>query len=337
MDPLTHAAFSWTLSRAGCNRISPRATPVLIVAGLIADLDLCSFFGGPEAYLRWNHALTHSILGATVLTFAVAGIFWASGSRADGNAIPFRVALLLSAIGMAGHIVLDICTTDGVRLLWPFRQSSIAWDLLGSIDPWILLILLAGVALPSLVRMVGDEIGARRKGPAPIRGAVIALVLVAAYIAVRADYHDRAVNSLMSHDYHGAVPLLAGAFPEGSLPFDWRGVVSTENTIEVVDVPVGPGGDFNALRAEEQFKPGSSPALTAAQEARVTRLFLAGARFPLATMEHTDTGYTFIARDLRFEEDSRNPANVEVEVTLDFEARATSQKLHWTTSPLPWL
>ena len=54
-------------------------------------------------------------------------------------------------------------------------------------------------------------------------------------------------------------------------------------------------------------------------------------------MEHTDTGYTFIARDLRFEEDSRNPANVEAVVTLDFEARVTSQTLRWTTSPLPWL
>ena len=107
--------------------------------------------------------------------------------------------------------------------------------------------------------------------------------------------------------------------------------------MEVLDVPVGPGGDFNALLAEEQFKPGASPALAAAQDARITRLFLAGARFPLATMEHTDTGYTFIARDLRFEEDSRNPANVEAVVTLDFEARVTSQTLRWTTSPLPWL
>jgi hypothetical protein len=141
---------------------------------------------------------------------------------------------------------------------------------------------------------------------------------------------------LMSHDYHGAVPTLAGAFPTGSLPFDWRGVVSTENTIEVVDVPVGPGGDFNALRAEEQFKPGSSPALAAAQEARVTKLFLVRARFPLATVEHTDTGFNFIARDLRFAEDSRNPANVEAVVTLDFEARVTSQTLRWTTPPLPW-
>jgi len=337
MDPLTHAAFSWTLSRAGCNRISARATPVLIAAGLVADLDLFSFLGGPEAYLRWNHALTHSILGAVLLAFVVALLFWMAGRRPGGKAIPFRQVLVLSAIGMAGHLLLDICGTDGVRLLWPFSQSFIALDLLGPIDPWILFILLAGVALPSLFRMVGDEIGSRRKGPAPVRGAVIALVLVAAYIGVRVDFHGRAVNILVSHDYHGAVPILAGAYPTGSLPFDWRGVVSTENTMEVLDVPVGPGGDFNALLAEEQFKPGASPALAAAQDARITRLFLAGARFPLATMEHTDTGYTFIARDLRFEEDSRNPANVEAVVTLDFEARVTSQTLRWTTSPLPWL
>ncbi len=336
MDPLTHAVTSWALSRAGCNRIAKRATAVLITAALVPDFDLLSIFGGPKTYLRLNHALTHSVLSAAMLVFVVAFIFWAIARKSAKEPIAFVQALQLAGIGVAAHLLLDVCGIDGVRLLWPFSGHSISWDLLPSLDPWILIILLAGISLPSLFRLVGDEIGARRKGPAPIRGALISLLVMLAYIGVRVDLHERAVGTLMTYDYHGGVALQAGAFPDGSSPLEWRGVVSTENTMEIVEVPFGPAGDFNAGRSVTEFKPGSSAALSEAQNAPAARLFLATARFPLATVEHTDTGYLFIVRDLRFPENSQDPSNMAARVTLDFENRVTSDKLAWTTTPIPW-
>jgi inner membrane protein len=361
MDPVTHGLSSWLVSRAGGNRISPHATTILIVAGLLPDLDMLSFFAGPPAYLRLHHTLTHSLVGGVLLALVIAAAFYlldrrpGSGSARHafdehtahartahpaGNAeqpISFKGALILSLIGVGLHVLLDFCGTDGVRLLWPFSGHFYSWDLLPFIDPIIQFLLLAGIALPALVRLVSDEIGERRRARPPIRGAVIALVFVAAYIGLRADFHSRAVNLLLSHDYHGNVPTIAGAFPEGNSPFSWRGVASTQNTIEVADMSLVGGEPFNAENTVTNFKPDPSATLSAAQQAKVSREFLAVARFPIANIETIDTGYQFTMHDLRFPEDSADPSNLRAVVNLNFENQIVSQAIVRQSSWLSWL
>jgi membrane-bound metal-dependent hydrolase YbcI (DUF457 family) len=349
VDPVTHGISSWVISRAGCNRISPRdATAILIVAGVLPDLDLLSIFAGPATYLRIHHTVTHSLLGSLVLAATIAAVFCLlerrkgndSGARAarrNEAPISFKSALALSAIGVAIHILLDACGTDGVRLLWPFGGHFTSWDLLPPIDPVIQLLLLAGVALPSLVKLISEEIGERRRGSPPIRGAVIALVAVAAYIGLRADLHSRAVNLLLSHDYRGNTPTLAGAFPKGNSPFNWRGVASTQNTIEVADISLVGDESFNAENTTTDFKPEPSPMLDAGQQARVSREFLSVARFPIANIETTDTGYQFTMHDLRFPEDSADPSNLRAVVNLNFENQVVTQSLVRQSSWLSWL
>ncbi len=251
--------------------------------------------------------------------------------------ISLQSALALSASGVALHVLLDVCGTDGVRLLWPFNGHFYSWDLLPFIDPIIQFLLLAGIALPSLVRLVSDEIGERRRARPPIRGAVLALICMAAYIGLRADLHSRAVNLLLSHDYHGNIPTIAGAFPEGNSPFSWRGVASTQNTIEVADLLLAGGEPFKADNTVTNFKPDPSAALSAAQQAKVSREFLVAARFPIANIETTDTGYQFTMHDLRFPEDSADPLNLRAVVNLNFENQVISQALVRQSSWLSWL
>jgi membrane-bound metal-dependent hydrolase YbcI (DUF457 family) len=358
MDPVTHGISSWVLSRAGCNRISPRATTILVTAGVLPDLDLLSVFAGPAAYLRFHHTLSHSLLSSLVLAFAIAGAFClrerhsARGpvshvgspprtpkrqSQKAAQPLSFQQAFALSAIGVAVHILLDVCGTGGVRLLWPFNSRFTSWDLLPPIDPVIQLLLLAGIALPGLMRLVGDEIGERRRGLPPVRGAALALIVVCVYIGFRADLHSRAVNLLLSYNYHGNVPTIAGAFPEGNSPFSWRGVASTQNTIEVAGISLSSGEEFNPANTIANFKPDPSPALSAAQQATVSREFLPVARFPIANIETTDTGYQFTMHDLRFPEDSADPGNLRAVVNLNFENQIVSQELVRAGSWLSWL
>jgi inner membrane protein len=338
MDPVTHGLSSWLVSRAGGNRISPHATTILVAGGLLPDLDMLSVFAGPQAYLRFHHTLTHSLLGAASLALIIAAAFYLLDRRSRDNfgatrsgrkeePISFQSAVALSAIGVGVHVLLDICGTDGVRLLWPLSGHFYSWDLLPFIDPIIQFLLLAGIALPSLVRLVSDEIGERRRAKPPIRGAVIALLLVAAYIGLRADLHSRTVNLLLSHDYHGNIPTIAGAFPEGNSPFSWRGVASTQNTIEVADLSLAGGEPFDADNTVTNFKPDPSAALGAAQQAKVSREFLAAARFPIANIETIDTGYEFTMHDLRFPEDSADPLNLRAVIYLNFENQVVSQTL----------
>ena len=214
-----------------------------------------------------------------------------------------------------------------MRLLWPFRQGWFAADLLTNLDLWILVILLLGILLPELFRLVGEEIGERKKTTRGRGAAVIALLFIVLYVGARAEFHSRAIDVLNSRDYHGAPPLDADAFPTGYSPFRWRAVIATDNAIDEAEISLAPGAPFDPDRALMHYKPQDSAALDAAQRTATARRFLAYARFPLASVEPSETGYRVSIRDLRFPLDDSSWDNIVAIVELDPDAKVTSQKL----------
>jgi inner membrane protein len=218
---------------------------------------------------------------------------------------------------VAGHLLLDLATADGVQLLWPFSGRWFAWDWLTGIDPWILAILVAGLLVPGLFRLVSEEIGEKRKKHGPSRGAIAALVIMGLYIGWRADLHYRAVQMLLANDYHGAMPMVAGAFPDSTSPLSWRGVVDTENTIEEVNVPFGPGTVFDATLSLTHYKPPSSPVLEAARRAPLAREFLRYAQFPVAREEDLGDGYRVTLQDMRFPDGANTLDDLIAVIDLD--------------------
>src|SRR4029077_18181600 len=119
--------------------------------------------------------------------------------------------------------------------------------------------------MPLLWRLVSEEIGEQKKIAEGQRGAIVTLLVVLAYIGARGYFHSRAVELLDSSDYHGRIGLAAGAFP-GALPLDWRGVVSTDNTIEEIEVSLASGTAFDPEHSNTHFKPDDSSALQAGQQ-----------------------------------------------------------------------
>lgn len=317
MDLFTHALTSAALDRAGLRTLSRKSLPILIVSGVAADLDLLSYFGGAGAYLHWHDTALHSLVGTAIVVFGVAGVFWLVGRKHAKAPLQFGPVLLLSAIGAAVHLVLDLATADGVQLFWPLRSSWIAGDWLNGIDAWILAILLVGLLLPGLFRLVSEEIGVRKKGKPPSKMAIAALVIVALYVGLRAEMHTAAVQALLSRDYHGRTPLIAEAFPDSTSPFSWQGVVDTSNTIETVEVGTGPAESLDAESSITHFKPENSQALDAARRAPLAQRFLAYARFPMAEIENLDSGYRVTMRDMRFPAQSDATANVIAVIELD--------------------
>ncbi len=299
MEPVTHALTSLALARAGLNKATRLATPMLLVAGLVADLDWLSLVGGPRAFLNGHRTATHSLAGTAAIALLTAGGFWWR-RRKHPAPIRFLPALAVSGAGAGTHLLMDLTNSYGVKLLWPFRQTWYAWDLIASIDPWVLILLLLGLLFPGLFRLVSEEIGARPKKHGPQRGAIVALALLILYASGRWALHDRALEMLRSRLYHGATPLAIGAFPSGASPLTWAGVVETENTLQQLEVPLGPGSAFEPDLGRTHFKPEPSPALEAARKSEVAQGFLQFARFPKATVEKTEDGYRVELRDLRF-------------------------------------
>lgn len=339
MEPVTHALTSLLLARAGQRHLPRYGTAMLIVSGVAPDLDYLSYLGGAGAFFRFHRTVLHSLVGSAVLACIIAAVF----SRLDRHrlqkdsastfpALRFLPALAVCAIGTAAHVLLDFVSGIGVRLLWPFRQGWFAADLLTNLDLWILVILLLGILLPELFRLVGEEIGERKKTTRGQGAAVIALLFIVLYIGVRAEFHSRAIDALNSRDYHGAPPLDAGAFPTGYSPFRWRAVIATDNAIDEAEISLAPGAQFDPDSSIMHYKPQDSAALDAAQRTAIARRFLAYARFPLASVEPSDAGYRVSIRDLRFALDDSSPDNIVAVVELDPNAKVITQKLAYATS-----
>ncbi len=141
--------------------------------------------------------------------------------------------------------------------------------------------------------------------------------------------HSQAVDLLESRDYHGRAPLSVGAFPLSVSPFNWRGVVSTDNTIEEMEVPVLPNAEFDSERSVTRYKPEDSPALEAGQRTAAAQRFLGYARFPLASVVRSDEGYRFELCDARFAERDGSPANIVLRVEMLGDFRITSEEFEF--------
>jgi inner membrane protein len=319
MEPVTHALTSLALGRAGLGRATRQAVPMLLISGLAADVDWISYAVGAPAFLKWHRTASHSLLAAAAISALVAAGFWLWGRRGEASArISYMPALAVCACGAGMHLLLDLTNDAGVQLLWPFRTRWLAWDLAREADPGLLVILLAGLLLPALLKLIGEEIGARRRGRPGARGAVIALCLAAGYMGGRAVEHQHADALLNAHTYRQEAPLRAGAFPTAS-PLLWRGVVETETAMHEVDVPLLPGAEFDARRARTLFKPEPSQALRVAGASEAAKAFLAFARFPLARVLPTDDGFQVRIRDLR--DAAATPGSTEIVAVIALNAR----------------
>ena len=339
MEPITHGLVSLAVARVAYRRLPRYGTSMLIVSGVAVDLDCASYLAGPSAFLKLHRALFHSALGSVALIGVIAAAFCILDRKRPAKnpvaRLTFAAAAAVCAIGVAGHLALDLCNGESVQLLWPFKIVSAAWNLTQSLDPWILFLLLAGLLLPHLFRLVSDEIGERKKGAVGGKGAAIALILLVAYLGARAYLHSRAVDLLISREFHRREPLAAGAFPSATAPFSWRGVVTTDNTIEEVDFSVAPGAEFDPDRSLTHYKPEESAALDAAQATTSAKKFLAYARFPLANVTHLEDGFRFELRDMQFASGDSSPADIFVRVDLDSSLRVREEGFRFASSPNP--
>lgn len=345
MELITHALMSLVLARAGQKWLPRFGMAMLVASGVAADLDYASYLGGPAAFLRFHRTLLHSLAGSAVLACVIAAAFCAidrararkldtpPSNDSAPAALPFATALAVCAAGAGAHLLLDLASGIGVQLLWPFRAGWHAWDLLTNLDPWILILLIAGILLPELLRLVSEEIGERKKRPRGQLGGITALVFLFAYIGARADLHSRAINLLLSREYHGQAPLAAGAFPASSTPFNWRGVVGTEDTIEELEVSLLPGSEFDPDRSRTLFKPEPSAVLDAGQRTAAARRFIEYARFPFAGIAQSDEGYRFELRDERFPPDDASRDNIIVVVEMSKSMQIRSEEFRYALAP----
>jgi len=327
VEPLTHGLTSIALGRGGLNKVTRMATPMLLVAGYAPDVDWITYFMGAPAMFHYRRAISHSLAGAAALAVLVAAVFWWFGRKHPTAPVRFWRALAVCGIGAGSHLLLDLPNRYGMRLYWPFSGTWVAWNIIDTVDVGVLAALLLGLLLPGLFRLVSEEIGARPARGGAQRGAIVALALLAVYATGRFVLHHRAVQVLSARLYHGEAPLDVGAFPSYVSPFAWRGIVETENTMEELEVRLGPGSTFDPDRGVTNYKPEPSPMLEAARQTRTFAEFVASARFPLARVVRTRDGYRVELRDLRFSKDTTRWDGFLAIVELDEEMHVLKEEI----------
>jgi len=323
VDPLTHGVASFALQRAFFPRASWRGVVAIVAAGIALDMDWFSAGLGPWDYLRWHRAATHSLvfLSALVLTAFLFSRFAKNGTW-NGLLVPAAAVMLL-------HLFLDLCQSEGVALLWPFSSRPFALDWLPTIEPWLLITLIAAIALPELFRLVSDEIGARNKRPRGQNGAVVGLTVAALYIGLRALLHANAVTALEARTIAGETPQRAAAFPDSTSPFHWHGVVETRSALNIVTMRSMGGEVSYASGITTLHKPEPSPALAAAQSAQAAVRFLKFARFPKATVQAESEGFSVEIQDLKDQAAETKSRTVFADIDLDKNSRVVSSALQW--------
>ena len=255
MDNLTHSFMGVMLSRAGLNRLTPHATPLLLLAANIPDVDLVALTGGPENYFHHHRGLTHSLI-MTPLMAAVAVVFVWPFVRKSLRILP---ALAVALAGVLSHLLLDWTNHYGIRLLLPWSGEWLKLGTTGLFDGWIWLAMALALAGPAISRLVSSEIGAQRSSG---RGAAIfALLFVLFYDGGRYVLCRRAIAAQESRLFEGASPRRVTLIPSRMNPFHWIGIVDTGPAFYVSTVDLLQ--EFDPTAARVLYKPEQIPSVDA--------------------------------------------------------------------------
>jgi membrane-bound metal-dependent hydrolase YbcI (DUF457 family) len=338
MDNITHTLFALTLARTPLGRGGRGTTAALVLASSAPDIDIVATAGGAVDYLRWHRGPTHGLLGVVPLGLAVAGLVWVGGrafarDRA-AKAASFRWLVAVSTIGVLLHLLMDLPTSYGTRLLSPVDWRWFSEDWMPIIDIYLLLTLGAGLLL--------GRASPRARG----RSAVIALTLMGGNYAVRAVAHHEAltvaarelgsaasglcntalVDRVVERWPRGPIPSASGggpapadqfagacpgelaALPSFVSPLRWRLVARLPNAYEIRDVDLlasglrgSAGAADPAPRLSIRYPNVWTPAVFAAARTDPARVFLGFARFPSARSSVDETGETTVHwTDMRF-------------------------------------
>jgi len=294
MDNVCHTLVGAAMAEAGLKRHSAYATATLMIAANIPDLDVLVFATDTPG-IEFRRGWTHGVVGQALLPIAVTLAMMAWARWRGTEARPRRASepplrpgwlLVLSYLALYSHLALDFLNNYGVRLLAPVSWRWFYGDAVFIVDPWLWLILGAGVLMAR-----------RRRMPQP---AAIALGAATGYVLAM---------------------LGSAAVSREAVMREWRAQRGYDpSALMVGPVPVSPFSHEVVIDAGDHYETGSyrfwaprlrldpvrvpkndyAPEVATARAAPAIRSFLVWSRFPVWEVERTGEGALVTVRDMRF-------------------------------------
>ena len=324
MDNLTHTLTGVLLARAGLNRLTPRATWIAVTAANLPDIDIVV---GPWSidYLNYHRHLTHSFFVVPLVAFAalviVEGVTRLIRPKADK--LPWVKAWLVATIAELTHPLLDLTNSYGVRTYLPFSADWYAWDFFNIVEPWLLIMLLAFVAAPTVYGLLDTEPGS--KTFRNHQTARVGLALLIVFGIGKGTLHGFAIEMLNARHQGDLSVQRIAAFPTSLIPWVWTGYIETEKYHQVVTMDLLE--NHNSTVGDKYFKPSSHPALDAVRAHPLARDYLNFARYNVTTIFLMPRGARIEMRDIRFGDAKR--AVFKCVFQTDEMNRVTSATFEW--------
>ena len=294
MDNLAHTLAGLAIAEAGLRRKTAFGATTLAIAANLPDIDAAIyFFGDGVDALAFRRGWTHGILAMVVLPLVLAlcmrGVSRLRSKRADAQPASWRWLIVLSAVGVWSHPLLDLLNTYGVRLLMPFSGEWFYGDALFIIDPWLWLTLLAGIA--------ASRWRGRRLGIAMMRPARVAIAVVVVYIAVMAA-SSRIGRGIVERQAPGDRADRVMVSPEPLTPFRRRIVRDFRDRYEIGELTLGASPHYRPAADVPSGRDTEIAALAA--QTREGAAFLSWSRFPRFAAEPRDDGPHVRISDMRY-------------------------------------
>ena len=285
MEPVTHFLTGACLGRAGFNRKAAYATLAMTLAAEAPDLDVFWELRGPVAGFQHHRGITHTFIAAPVIALVTVFVVWLiHRMRKKPPAVPPRWGLLwfFALIAALSHLLLDYTNNYGLRPFFPFNDHWYARSIVFIIDPVILLLLLASFILPWIFGLADREIGVRRTRFRGRGWSIAALICIVLWWSLRNAEHAHAIELVQNGGYVSEPITRIDAEPSIVDPFAWRVIAETKDYYQVIEVHTL-HNEVASDSAETIYKPEVTPAVAAAKQSYLGRVYLDWSQFPLTT------------------------------------------------------
>lgn len=275
MDLVSHAVIGAASALVAAKPTEIRTAAFAgAIAGMAPDADAFIHSSNDALlYLEYHRHFSHALVFIPFCALLVAALLWPLLRKS----LSFSRVYLFCLLGSALAGVMDACTSYGTHLLWPFTESRLAWSVISTFDPLFTI----AIAIPLLFAL-------RRNRPAL---ASASLLVCAVYLGIGWVQHERAATLMQRYATELQLKperiIVKPTF--GNLVL-WRGIVVTQNSIQVAAVRP-------RLFKEDRVYPGE----------RVDRFHLNKLDATASTRVHSDVKrFAFFTDDLLTHSDKRS-------------------------------
>jgi inner membrane protein len=282
MDPVTHGLAGALIAEAGfAQKLGGRSRLILAGTAMFPDLDIVYRFDSLPTYIANHRALTHSFVGLLASGLLIGGIM----GRLDEER-RYISWIAACCVALFSHQILDLITSYGTVVLYPFSHARFYFD-------WVFIIdfFLTGLLLVSLI-------AARLSPSGSIKRAGIGIAIVSCYIAFCGLNHSIALHHLkIAAERQGISYESAAAIPQPTSPLRWSGILNSrlhsfQVTFYSFQTPSPPFQVFT--RTTDSFYE------QIARESELGSLYLWFARYPVVSESIQNNIHIIEFSDLRF-------------------------------------